>query len=88
MNLSAGTIAVLPPAVVTVIFTIPAACAGLVALIEVALFTVNEVAGIVPKVTFVAPVRLVPVIFTTVLPVVGPDVGEIPVMVGSGGRAV
>ena len=36
----------------------------------------NEVAGVVPKVTAVAPVNPVPVIVTEVPPAVVPDVGE------------
>lgn len=52
------------------------------ALIDVALLTVNEGAGVVPKVTLVAPVKPVPVMFTAVPPAVGPDTGEMPVTVG------
>ena len=50
-----------PPGVVTCTFTAPAAWAGVVAVIEVALFTVKLVAAVPPKVTAVAPVKLVPV---------------------------
>ena len=66
----------------TVTSTIPAACAGLVAVIEVALTTVTPVAAGVPKFTAVAPRKFVPVIVTEVPPAVEPDVGVMPVMVG------
>ncbi len=72
-----------PPAVVTETVTAPAACAGAVAVICVALLTVKLVAGVLPKVTAVAPVRFVPVIVTLVPPVVGPDVGLMLVTVGA-----
>jgi hypothetical protein len=42
------------------------------------------VAGTLPKVTLVAPVKPVPVMVTVVPPAVGPDVGVIPVSVGTG----
>ena len=59
--------------------TVPAELAGLVAVIEVALFTVYEVAAVLPNFTAVAPVKLVPVIVTEVPPATGPAVDEIPV---------
>jgi hypothetical protein len=59
--------------------------AGEVAVIDVALLTVNAEAADPPKVTAVAPVKLVPVIDTLVPPVVGPLVGETDVTVGAGG---
>ena len=74
----------MPPGVVTVTLTTPAALAGEVAVILVALTTVKGVAPVVPNVTAVAPVNHVPVIVTTVPPDVVPYVGEIPVTVGSG----
>ena len=46
--------------------------AGAVAVIEVAEWTVTPVAAVVPKVTPVAPVKLVPVMVTEVPPPVGP----------------
>ena len=49
--------------------------AGETAVIWVALLTVNEAAGLPPKLTAVAPVRLVPVIVTLVPPAVGPEAG-------------
>ena len=71
MNLSADEIAEVPLGVVTVTLIVPAAWTGLVVLIEVALVTVNEVAGVVPNVTAVAPVKPVPVRVTNVPSVVG-----------------
>jgi hypothetical protein len=53
---------------------------------EVGLFTVKVVAAVVPKVTALAPVKLVPVIVTEVAPEVGPEVGLTLVTVGAGGR--
>jgi len=72
-----------PPAVTTVISTIPALPAGEVAVIDVALLTVKLVALLAPNFTAVAPVKLVPVIVTDVPPVVGPAGGLTPVTVGS-----
>ena len=57
--------------------------AGAVAVICVALFTVKPLAAVAPKVTPVAPLRLVPVITTLVPPALDPDVGEIEVIVGA-----
>ena len=57
--------------------------AGEVAVIEVALLTVNEVAAVLPNLTAVAPVKLVPVMATLVPPALGPLVGEIAVTVGA-----
>jgi hypothetical protein len=65
----------------TVMSTVPVP-AGLVAVIEVALLTVYEVAEVPPNLTAVAPVKPVPVIATDVPPAVGPDVGVLPVTVG------
>ena len=59
--------------------------AGAVAVIWVAVFTITPVAAVVPNLTPVAPVRLVPVMVTEVPPAVGPEVGLIPVTVGAGG---
>ena len=75
--------ALVPPGVVTVMSTAPALPAGDVAVIEVALLTVNDVAAMAPNFTAVAPVRLVPVIVTDVLPSVVPEVGLIDVTVGA-----
>jgi len=56
---------------------------GLVAVIEVAEFTVNAIAVWVPKVTPVAPVNPEPVTVTTVPPAVRPDGGETPETIGA-----
>ena len=66
--------ALVPPGVVTVISTAPALPAGEVAVICVALLTVNEVAAVTPNFTAVAPVKLVPVMVTEVPPAVVPAV--------------
>ena len=71
-----------PPGVVTVTSTVPADCAGSTAVMLVALLTVKVVAVVDPKLTAVAPVRLVPVIVTGVPPPVGPAVGATCVTVG------
>ena len=55
--------------------TAPAAWAGVVALIFVALTTTRLVAATPPKVTPVAAVRFVPIMVTFVAPVFGPNVG-------------
>ena len=65
MNWSADVIGVVPPGVVTVMFTTPAELvAGVTAVMEVAEFTVKLAAGVLPKETPVAPVKPVPVIVT------------------------
>ena len=65
----------------TLISTVPEP-AGLVAVIEVALFTVYGVAGVPPNFTAVTPVKPVPVIVTLVPPPIGPTAGEMAVTVG------
>ena len=62
--------------------TVPEAPAPTVALMLVALTTVNVVAAVPPKLTAVAPVKFVPVILTT-CPVL-PDVGVNDVIAGAG----
>ena len=57
---------------VTTTFTAPAACAGVIAVMVVALTTTTLVAAVPPNVTAVAPVKLVPVMVTLVPPAVGP----------------
>ena len=64
-----------PPGVVTATFTTPAAFAGVVAVICVALTTITPEAALPPNVTDVAPVKLVPVIVTLAPPVAGPEFG-------------
>jgi hypothetical protein len=70
-----------PPGVVTLIGTPPAASAGLVTVIEVAESAVT-VPATVPKSTTDAAVRFVPVIVTAVPPADGPEVGVNDVIVG------
>ena len=74
---------VVPPAVVTVMSTVPADPAGAVAVIWVAEFTVKLEALVAPNLTAVAPDKLVPVITTLVPPAVGPLVGETEATVGA-----
>ena len=68
---------------VTTTFTAPAACAGAVAVIEVALLTI-KLAALPPNVTELVPVKLVPVIVTPVPPAVGPEFGLTLLTVGGG----
>ncbi|MEY9227942.1 hypothetical protein ABIF78_000265 [Bradyrhizobium japonicum] len=82
MNWSAADVADVPPGVVTRISTVLVP-AGDVAVIWVAELTVKPAAAVPPKVTAVAPVKLVPVMVTVVPPPPGPDVGEIEVTVGA-----
>ena len=85
VNWSHAPVALVPLGVVTVTSTVPAVCAGEVAVIDVALFTVNDAAGVAPNCTAVAPVKPVPVIVTDVPPAVGPLVGLTLVTVGAAG---
>ena len=55
------------------------------ALIWVSLSTLKKPAGCVPNVTWVAPVKAVPVMVTNVPPKVGPDEGATAVTAGAGG---
>ena len=79
MNLPA---AALPPGVVTVTLAVPVA-AGLVTVICV-LESAVTFAAAPPKLTPVAPLRLVPVIVTAVPPAVVPLDGDNPVTAGAG----
>jgi hypothetical protein len=63
-----------PPGIVTVTSTAPDP-AGEVAVIDVALVIVNVLAAVPPKLTAVAPVKLVPAIVTEVPPTAGPEDG-------------
>ena len=83
MNWSAADVADVPPVVVTLMSTVPVP-GGEVAVIDVAELTVKPAAAVPPKVTAVAPVKLVPVMVTVVPPAIGPTVGEIEVIVGEG----
>ena len=87
MNWSAELVALVPPGVVTVTSTVPAAPAGLVAVTWPALSTLNE-AALPPKLTSVAPVKSVPAMVTEVPPAVDPLLGETPLTTGAGGGGV
>ena len=73
-----------PPGVVTVISTHIGAPAGDTAEICVEDNTVNEVAGVEPNFTAVAPFRLVPLMITVVPPATGPEAGDTDETVGAG----
>ena len=83
VNWSFALVALVPPIVVTVMSTVPAAWAGEVAVMDVALLTVKLVAAVPPKLTALAPVNPVPVIVTDVPPVDGPLSGLTLVTVGA-----
>ena len=83
MNLSATEGAEIPPAVVTVMSRVPAPSGGAVAVIEVAVSAVMA-PDEDPKLTEVAPVRLVPETVTDVPPAVDPLFGITPVTAGAG----
>jgi hypothetical protein len=72
-----------PPTVVTRMLTVPATCAGVVQVAEVAEATLTDVQAVPPTDIPVAPVRLVPVMVMVVAPVVGPLAGETEVTVGA-----
>ncbi|GDY52302.1 hypothetical protein SVIO_029250 [Streptomyces violaceusniger] len=72
----------MPPGVVTVTFTTEGGPAGALTVIWVGVL-VRMVAGVAPKRTWVAPVRLVPVRVTVFPPEVGPEVGLRLVRVGA-----
>jgi hypothetical protein len=71
-----------PLGVVTMMCTAPLA-AGETAVIRVADSIVNEVAGMVPNSTAVAPLRFVPVRMTSVPPMIGPERGLAEIRVGA-----
>ena len=83
MNLSATEVAEIPPAVVTVMSTVPAPPGGAVAVIELAESAVMA-PNDDPKLTEVAAERFVPEIVTEVPPAVGPLFGITPVTAGAG----
>jgi hypothetical protein len=76
-------VALVPPAVVIVMSTVPADSAGEVAVIWVALSTVKLDASTEPNFTAVAFVKPVPVIVTELPPAVGPEDGLTFVTVGA-----
>ena len=73
-----------PPDSVTRTSRAPAAPAGVLAVIDVALATTTLVAAVPPTVTVAPAAKLVPVSVTVVPPVVGPDAGDTAVSVGVG----
>lgn len=72
-----------PPGVVSTTSTAPAAFAGVTAVTDVPLTTVNEVAAVPPNVTPVAPLKLLPEIVTVVPPAIGPLTGANEAIVGT-----
>ncbi len=86
----AAVVTLVPPAVVTVTFTVPDP-AGAVAVIWVALSTVKLVAGVPPKLTAVTMglsitlVKLAPMMVTRYPPAARPLVGDSAVAVGVAG---
>jgi len=82
---NAPVLVAVPPAVVTATLLVaPAVPAGVLAVTEVLDITAMFVASMPPTVTLVAPIKLVPAIVMVVPPVVGPEVGLMLPMVGSG----
>ena len=85
MNLSAVLIVVVPPGVVMVMSTVPGGWAGEVAVIDVVELTVTLAAACpAPKATVAPAMNPVPVIVTVVPPEIGPALGLMAVMVGTG----
>ena len=84
VNSAAGTAALVPPGVVTVIPTSPAPCAGEVALHVVVLAQLSALAATSPKWALVEPgTKPVPVMVTTSPPPVPPAVGLMELMAGT-----
>jgi len=80
----ASTTALVPVGVTILMSAVsPVVPGGLWAVILVSESTVKLAAGRAPKLTAVAPARLLPVMVTTVPPPVGPDVGAMAVTVGT-----
>ena len=77
-----AAVAEMPPEVVTVTLTVPDPI-GAVAVICVFELTTKLDAGAPPKLTEVAPAKLVPVMVTALPPAVGPAVGLSAVTVGA-----
>ena len=78
----AAVTALVPPAVVTVTSTVPLP-AGAMTVMWLLVLSVT-VASVVPNRTLVAPLRLVPLITTSLPPAVGPESGLRPVTTGAG----
>ena len=76
----------MPPPPVTVTFTVPDP-AGVVAVIDVAEFTVTPDAALPPKATVSPDSKFVPVTVTAVPPDTGPEAAETPLTAGASGGA-
>ncbi len=81
-NLKLPAEVAVPPAVVTEILTVPGACGLVLARIRVLDVTRKDAAGVVPNLTDVAPMKLVPLMTINVPPVIDPLVGVKLVIVG------
>ncbi len=73
-----------PPGVVTTTSTVPAACAPVTAVIDVAEATITDVAATPPIETVAPAMKPEPVTVTGVPPSVGPELGETAVIAGVG----
>ena len=80
--------ALVPPTVVTKTLALPAVPAAVVQVADVAEATLTLVQAAPPTVMGVAPVKLVPVIVTTVPPAVEPELGLTEVTVGAAAELV
>ena len=69
---------------VTVRFTAPGECAGVVAVMVELFTTLTPIEALPPRVTVAPVAKFVPVIVTRVPPGVRPAFGETPVTVGAG----
>jgi hypothetical protein len=86
VNWSAALTALVPPGVVIVTSTSPSGPVGAVTVADVGLTTLKKIAGLVaPKLIADAPANPVPVRVTVVPPVLVPEAGLTPVIVGTGG---
>src|SRR5436190_10436427 len=84
----AASVPLWPSVLATVTPAWPTACAGLVAVMVVALTTVTPVAAVPPIVTVAPAAKFVPVIVTPVPPTAGPDAGATLETAGGGPRYV
>src|SRR2546427_4578806 len=80
VNWSEVDVGLVPDGAVTTTSTVPAAWAGLTAVMVVSLTMVKLVAAVAPNFTAVAPVKPEPLIVTAVAPPTGPLSGATPVM--------
>jgi hypothetical protein len=75
-------VALVPPGVVTVIFTVPADSAGDIAVMDVDESTITVPAATPPNITVAPDVKPVPVMATDVPPLVEPVVGDMELTIG------